>query len=73
MIFFISEPIFNFFAALFTTFGLQKDDMVIFFLLFQKSEILKNAVSSDGVQRVVWVLKKMMIKVCFHYMGKTVI
>ena len=27
---------FQFFAALFTTFGLQKDDMVIFFLCFRK-------------------------------------
>ena len=29
---FISEPIFKIFATLFTTFGLQKDDIVIFFL-----------------------------------------
>ena len=29
---FTSEPIFKIFAALFTTFGLQKDDMVVFFL-----------------------------------------
>ena len=30
--YFTSEPIFKIFAALFTTFGLQKDDIVIFFL-----------------------------------------
>ena len=42
LIYIISEPIFKTFAALFTTFGLQKDDMV---MVFQNSEILKNAVS----------------------------
>ena len=44
--YFISDPIFKIFKALFITFGLQKDDMVIFFIVvLQKSEILKNAVS----------------------------
>ena len=40
--YFISEPIFKLFVALFRTHKLQKDGMVV----FQKSEILKkNAVS----------------------------
>ena len=44
----ISELIFKLFVAHFRTHELQKDDMVIFFLLhivFQKNEISKNAVS----------------------------
>ena len=42
-----------FFPALFTTFGLQKDDMAIFFfVVFQKSEILKHQFLKDGVQTV---------------------
>ena len=41
-----SEPIFNIFAALFRTVGLQKHDIVIFILVaFHETEILKNAVS----------------------------
>ena len=40
--------------ALLTTFGLQKDDMVIFFLwCCTKREILKNAVSKKCAQTVV--------------------
>ena len=43
---FICEPIFEIFVALFKTYGMQNGDMVIVFLeVFQKSEILKNAVS----------------------------
>ena len=38
--YFISEPIFKLFVALFRTHGLQKSGIVIFFLVvFQKSEI----------------------------------
>ena len=55
--YFISEPIFKTFAALFMTFGLQKDDMIIFLVVFQKSEILKTAVSerlcTDSTQHYV--------------------
>ena len=43
--YFIGELIFKIFAALFTTFGLQKDDKVIFFLWCLRKEILKNAFS----------------------------
>ena len=43
---FICLQIFKNFVALFKTFGMQNDDMLIFFLeVSQKSEILKNAVS----------------------------
>ena len=42
----ISEAIFKLFVALFRTHKLQKDDMGhIFLVVFQKSEISKNAVS----------------------------
>ena len=43
--YFISEAIFKLFVALFRTHELQKDGMVIFFVVFQKSEVSKNAVS----------------------------
>ena len=43
--YFTSEPIFKIFAALFMTFGFQKDDNNIFLAVILKSEILKNAVS----------------------------
>ena len=42
--YFISEPIFKLFVANFRTHELQKDGY-IFLVVFQKSEILKNAVS----------------------------
>ena len=42
--YFISEPIFKIFVALFRTHELQKDGHV-FLAVFQKSEISKNAVS----------------------------
>ena len=42
---YFSEPIFKILATLFTTFGLQKDDMDIFALWCFKSEISKNVVS----------------------------
>ena len=42
---FICEPIFKIFVALFKTFGMQNSDMLIFLEVFQKSEILENAVS----------------------------
>ena len=43
--FFIYEPIFKIYVALFKTFGMQNVDLVMFLGVFQKSEILKNAVS----------------------------
>ena len=44
--YFISEPIFKLFVALSRTHELQNDGMIhIFLVVFQKSEILKNAVS----------------------------
>ena len=41
----MSESIFKIFAALYTTFGLQIDDMIIIFLLCFRKVVLKNAVS----------------------------
>ena len=49
----ISEPIFKLFFALFRTHELQKDDMVIFFLLcFRKVRYRKMQFLKDGVQTV---------------------
>ena len=52
--YFISEPIFQLFVARFKTHGLQKDGMVIFFLLcFRKVRFRKKQFLKDGVQTVV--------------------
>ena len=52
--YFISEPIFKIFVALFRTYGLQKDGMVIFFLMcFRKVRFRKMQFLKDGVQTVV--------------------
>ena len=49
----ISEPIFKLFVAPFRTHELQKDDMVIFFLLcFRKVGFRKMQFLKDGVQTV---------------------
>ena len=51
--YFISEPIFKLFAALFRTHELQKDGMVIFFLwCFRKVRFRKIQFLKDGVQTV---------------------
>ena len=50
---FLCEPIYKIFVALFRTFGLQKIDMVIFFLwCFIKVRFLKMQFLKDGVQTV---------------------
>ena len=47
--YFITGPIFKLFEALFTTFGLQKDAMVIFFMrFFRKVRFLKMQFLKDG-------------------------
>ena len=51
----ISEPIFKLFVALFRTNGMQKDDMVIFFVwCFRKVRFRKMQFLKDGVQTVVF-------------------
>ena len=51
--YFISEPIFKLFMALFRTHELQKDGMVIFFLwCFRKMRFRKMQFLKDGVQTV---------------------
>ena len=51
--YFISEPIFKLFAALFRTHELQKDGMVLFFLwCFRKVRFRKMQFLKDGVQTV---------------------
>ena len=51
--YFISEPIFKSFVALFRTHELQKDGMVIFFLwCFRKVRFRKMQFLKDGVQTV---------------------
>ena len=50
--YFISEP-FSKFCGTFTTQGLQKDCMIIFFVVFQKSKIMKKMqFPKAGVQTV---------------------
>ena len=57
--YFISEPIFKLFEALFRTHELQKDGMVKFFLrCFRKVRFRKMQFLKDGVQ-----------KVAFHFVG----
>ena len=51
--YFISEPIFNLFVALFRTHGLSKNVMVIFFFwCFTKVRFRKMQFLKDGVQTV---------------------
>ena len=53
-VYFISEPIFKLFVALFRTHELQKDGMVIFFLgCFRKVKFRKMQLLKHGVQTVV--------------------
>ena len=57
--YFISEPIFKLFVALFRTHELQKDGMVIFFLwCFRKVRFQKMQFLKDGVQTVVAISYK---------------
>ena len=69
----ISEPIFELYVALFRTLGLQKDDMVIFFLWcfrkvrFRKMQFLKDGVQTVGVMNRInrylfFVLLELMLK-----------
>ena len=52
--YFISEPIFKLFVALFRTHEMLKDGMVIFFLwFFRKVRFRKMQFLKDGVQTVV--------------------
>ena len=52
--FFFCKLIFNFFVALFKTFGMQNGDMLIFFLWpFRKVEFRKMQFLKDGVQTVI--------------------
>ena len=51
---FICKRIFKIFVAPFKTFGMQNDDMLIFFLRsFRKVRFLKMQFLEDGVQTVV--------------------
>ena len=51
--YFISEPIFKLFVALFRTHELQKDGMVIYFSwCFRRSRFRKMQFLKDGVQTV---------------------
>ena len=51
--YFISDPIFKFFVALFTTFGMREDDMVIFSLWCFRKLILNIQFLKDGLHTVV--------------------
>ena len=52
--FFICQPIFKIFVALFKTFGMQNGDRLIFFLRsFRKVRFPKMQFLKDGVQTVV--------------------
>ena len=49
----ICEPIFNIFVALFTTFGMQKDDKITFsWRCFRTRRYAKRQFPKDGVRRV---------------------
>ena len=55
--YFITKPIFKLFEATFRTHGLQKDSMVILFLIcFRKVRFRKMQFLKDGVQTVVIII-----------------